>query len=88
MESANTRAIEASASADLAVHKVLAGSEPQDVERIVDGGTMPDLVRMQVDLDRSDTGNTPPLEAICALIRRACLQRLGAAPWCWNARNW
>ena len=62
MESANTRAIEASVSADLA--------------------------RTKVDLDRSDTGNTPPLEAICALIRRACLQRLGAAPWCWNARNW
>lgn len=77
VESDDSRTVEASVSADLAVQAVLAGSEPPDVERIVHGGTLPDLARTKVDLDRSDTGNNPSLEAICALIRRASLQRLG-----------
>ena len=75
VESDDTRTIEASVSADLAVHTVLAGSEPPYVERIAHGGSLPDLARMKVNLYRSDTGINPPLDAMCDLIRRAYLPR-------------
>ena len=71
VESDNTRTIEASVSADLAVHTMLAGSEPQHLERIAHGGTLPDLARMKVNLYVVDPVHSPAVGVLADLIRRA-----------------
>ena len=71
VESDNTRTIEASVSADLAVHTMLAGSEPQHLERIAHGGTLPELARLKVNLYVADPVNSPAVDALADLIRRA-----------------
>ena len=75
VESDNTRTIEASVSADLAVHTMLAGSEPQHFERIAHGGLLPDLARLKVNLYVADPVHSPAVEALADLIRRAFVQQ-------------
>ncbi len=77
VESDSTRTIEASVSADLAVHTVLAGSEPPYVERISHGGTLPELQRMKVNLYVADPAHSPAVLEMAALIRRAYAARNG-----------
>ena len=76
VESDSTRTIEASVSADLAVHTVLAGSEPPHVERIAHGGALPDLARMKVNLYVADPAHGPAVHGLAALIRRGYAQRM------------
>lgn len=71
VESESTRAIEACVSADLAVHTVLAGSEPPYVERVAHGGALPDLARQKVNLYVADPVHSPAVDALAALIRQA-----------------
>ena len=71
VESDSTRTIEASVSADLAVHTVLAGSEPPYVERISHGGALPDLKRMKVNLYVADPVHSPAVLEMAAMIQRA-----------------
>lgn len=71
VESDSTRTIEASVSADLAVHTVLAGSEPPYVERISHGGALPDLKRMKVNLYVADPAHSPAVLEMAAMIQRA-----------------
>ena len=71
VESDSTRTIEASVSADLAVHTVLAGSEPPYVERISHGGSLPDLKRMKVNLYVADPAHSPVVLEMAAMIQRA-----------------
>lgn len=75
VESDSTRTIEASVSADLAVHTVLAGSEPPYVERISHGGSLPDLKRMRVNLYVADPAHSPAVLEMAAMIQRAYLSR-------------
>ena len=75
VEAESTRAVEATVSADLAVHTVLAGSEPPYVERINHGGALPELGRMKVNLYVADPAHGPAVEALAALIRRTYAQR-------------
>lgn len=75
VESDSTRTIEASVSADLAVHTVLAGSEPPYVERISHGGALPDLKRMKVNLYVADPAHSPAVLEMAAMIQRAYLSR-------------
>jgi DNA-binding transcriptional LysR family regulator len=75
VESDNTRTIEASVSADLAVHTMLAGSEPAHLERIAHGGTLPDLAWMKVNLYVADPVHSPAVSALADLIRRAFAPR-------------
>ncbi len=79
--SQNTRSVEAAVSADLAVHTVLAGSEPRHAERIVHGGALPDLMRMKIGLYQSNAAG-PAQTALASLLRQAfCGQtatRIGA----------
>ncbi len=77
VESDSTRTIEASVSADLAVHTVLAGSEPPYVERISHGGTLPELKRMKVNLYVADPAHSPAVLEMAAMIQRAYLSRRG-----------
>ncbi|EEW26295.1 LysR family transcriptional regulator [Rhodobacter ferrooxidans] len=71
VESDSTRAIEACVSADLAVHTVLAGSEPPYVERVQHGGSLPDLARQKVNLYVADPAHSPAVTALAGLIRGA-----------------
>ena len=75
VESDSTRTVEASVSADLAVHTVLAGSEPPYVERVQHGGSLPDLATMRVNLYVADPAHSPAVNALAELIRRAYAQR-------------
>ena len=71
VDSDNTRTVEATVSADLAVHTVLEGSEPRHVERISHGGTLPELARMKINLYAASAARTPAVEALAQLIRLA-----------------
>ncbi len=81
VESDSTRAIEATVSADLAVHTVLAGTEPPYVERIAHGGALPDLPGMKVNLYLAPTAPTPALVALAGLLRAAWAQHQPRARW-------
>jgi len=75
VDSDNTRTVEATVSADLAVHTVLEGSEPRHVERISHGGALPDLGRMKVNLYIGDAVHSAAIAALADYIRRAYATR-------------
>ncbi|WP_435259704.1 LysR family transcriptional regulator [Thioclava sp. FR2] len=75
VESDSTRTIEASVSADLAVHTVLSGSEPPYVERIAHSGTLPELKRMKVNLYVADPVHSETVSELATMIRRAYAAR-------------
>ena len=70
VDSDNTRTVEATVSADLAVHTVLEGSEPRHVERINHGGALPELGRMKINL-YTKSGQGAVVAALADLIRLA-----------------
>ena len=78
VESDSTRTIEASVSADLAVHTVLAGSEAPNVERVQHSGALPDLARMKVNMYVADPLHSPTVDALADMIRRAYAIRVKA----------
>ncbi|MEX5727304.1 DNA-binding transcriptional LysR family regulator [Rhodovulum iodosum] len=71
VESESIRTVEASVSADLAVHTVIEGALPPYVERIQHGGALPELTSTQINLYVSDVAQAPALDELAALIRRA-----------------
>ncbi|ODM44012.1 LysR family transcriptional regulator [Cereibacter johrii] len=80
VESDSSRTIEASVSADLAVHVSLAGAEPRYMERIPHGGTLPDLETSKVNLYVADPVHSLAVEGMAELIRRAyAAQAAGAS---------
>jgi DNA-binding transcriptional LysR family regulator len=50
VETESDRTIEATVSADLAVHTMIEGTEPPHLERITHGGTLPELPMQQINL--------------------------------------
>lgn len=70
VESDSTRTVEATVSADLAVHTVLAGSEPPYVERVQHGGSLPELSSMKVNLYVAEPTHSPAVDAMAEMIRR------------------
>lgn len=80
VDSDNTRTVEATVSADLAVHTVLEGSEPRHVERINHGGCLPDLARMKINLYTSTAARNPSVAALAALIRSAYAGKVQRQP--------
>jgi DNA-binding transcriptional LysR family regulator len=80
VESDSTRAVEATVSADLAVHTVLAGSEPPYMEQIAHHGVLPDLGRIKVNLYVADPVHSQAVEALATLIRRAYAVRAVRGP--------
>ena len=77
VESDNTRTIEATVSADMAVHTMLAGTKSPYLERIDHAGTLPELSRMKVNLYVSSATQSPTLAILSNLIRDA--YRVGRA---------
>jgi DNA-binding transcriptional LysR family regulator len=71
VDSESIRTVEASVSADLAVHACIEGTEPPYVEQVDHGGVLPDLPRIKVNLYRSDLTQGEPFEALLGYIRSA-----------------
>jgi DNA-binding transcriptional LysR family regulator len=70
VDSDNTRTVEASVSADLAVHTVLEGSEPPHVVRIPHGGALPELAWMKINLYVGTKAQSPAVAGLADLIRQ------------------
>ncbi len=73
VERGSSRTIEATVSADLAVHAMIGGTEPPQFERIAHGSALPDLQTIRVNLYHSDLGEGPLVRALVAEIRAAYL---------------
>ncbi len=71
VESDSIRTVEASISADLAVHTCIEGTEPPYVEQIVHNGGLPDLPAVKINLYRSELLHGEPFEALCDMTRTA-----------------
>ncbi|MCL4674593.1 MAG: LysR family transcriptional regulator [Pararhodobacter sp.] len=71
VESESDRTLEATVSCDMAVHALLAGTEPPYAERINHGGALPELTSHLVNLYVSPSRNTPGVAALADLLRRA-----------------
>ncbi len=71
VESDSTRTIEASVSADLAIHTVLEGMEPPYVEKIQHGGALPDLTTKQINLYVSDLAKGQAVDDMAEFVRQA-----------------
>ncbi|MEL6207929.1 MAG: LysR family transcriptional regulator [Pseudomonadota bacterium] len=69
IESDSDRTIEATVSADLAIHPVLEGAEPPLTEPVVHGGALPELDRFKINLYISETAQGPAERALADLVR-------------------
>jgi len=67
----STRTIEASVSADLAVHAMIEGVEPSYMERIQHGGGLPDLASIKINLYSSSLGATEVYRHFVGLLQNA-----------------
>ncbi|MBF9032484.1 LysR family transcriptional regulator [Rhodobacterales bacterium HKCCE3408] len=71
VESDSSRTIEASVSADLAVHACIEGTEPPYVEEIDHNGALPGLPRIRINMYRAGVAGTEPVQALAAFVRQA-----------------
>lgn len=74
VEAASSRSIEASLSADLAVHAMVAGSEPRYLERIHHGGALPELPSTMINLYMAAPGRGTMVEVLARTIAQAWAQ--------------
>ena len=70
VETESDRTIEATVSADLAVHAVLEGTEPPHLRQIDHGGTLPELPVQKVNLYGADVGTHGVVAELATLIRQ------------------
>lgn len=71
VESDSTRTIEATISADLAVHAMLDGTQPAMFEWLDHGGALPELQRMNINLYVANTPGNPLLQEMAERVRTA-----------------
>ncbi|MDW4499598.1 LysR family transcriptional regulator [Sulfitobacter sp. D35] len=71
VETESDRTIEATVSADLAVHTMLDGTEPPHLERIDHGGALPELPWQLVNLYGGHQGRGVVHDALAGFLRRA-----------------
>ena len=67
----STRTVEASVSADLAVHAMVEGTQPAYLEKINHGGALPDLCTKKLNLYVSDLGGDEVTRSLTHLLREA-----------------
>lgn len=77
VNSDSTRTIEASVSADLAVHAVIEGACPAYLSPVPHGGALPDLQTKKINLYASQGASTPPVDALADMLRKAFSDGLG-----------
>lgn len=73
--SESTRSVEATLTADLAVHTSIAGAEPPHLARIDHGGALPHLRAYNINLYHASHGEGPIVEVLADLIRQAYAAR-------------
>ncbi|MEM1075112.1 MAG: LysR family transcriptional regulator [Pseudomonadota bacterium] len=71
VETESDRTIEATVSADLAVHTMIEGTEPPHLERIDHGGALPDLPLQEINLYGAQTGHGVVVDSLADFLRRA-----------------
>ncbi|WP_371168490.1 LysR family transcriptional regulator [Aliiroseovarius sp. 2305UL8-7] len=71
VESDSTRTIEASLSADLAVHAVIEGTAQRYLEQIDHGGALPDLATTRVNMYAAKNNGGQAMDDLQGMIRRA-----------------
>lgn len=71
VDSNSTRTIEATVSADLAVHTMIEGTEPRHSEQISHGGALPDLQEFNINLYVSKQGSGQIAEALAQIVTQA-----------------
>lgn len=71
VESESSRTVEASVSADLAVHTSIQGMEPAYTETVQHQGALPELPRFQINLYQGHLSAALPGDALVELIRTA-----------------
>ena len=71
VETESDRTIEATVSADLAVHTMLEGTEPPHLDRIDHGGSLPELPAQRINLYGATGASGEVHDALVALLRRA-----------------
>ncbi len=79
VETENDRTIEATVSADLAVHAMLDGTEAAHLEQIDSGGVLPELPAHCINLYGGDSGRDSVVDALAVLVRQN-FRMLGGAP--------
>ena len=71
IESEHSRTIEASLSADLAVHAMLSPAVPPQFEAIRHGGALPPLPHKRINLYTAAAARSPIVDALADLVRQA-----------------
>lgn len=71
VESDSDRTIEATVSADLAVHTMIEGTKPPHLDRIDHGGSLPALPAQRINLYGAAAGKNEVHDAMVALLRSA-----------------
>lgn len=71
VESDSDRTLEAAVSCDMAVHTLLAGTEPPYAERINHGGALPELTRHLINMYVRPGGDRPGVTDLADLLRKA-----------------
>lgn len=69
VDSNSTRTIEATVSADLAVHTMLEGTEPRHFERINHGGALPSLRKMNINLYQAELKDGPVVTDLYSFVQ-------------------
>lgn len=80
VESESDRTLEAAVSCDMAVHALLAGTEPPYAERINHGGALPELTRHFINMYIRPGADNPGVRALADLLRNAWRLGEGEAP--------
>lgn len=76
VESESSRSIEASVSADLAVHALVEGAAPYQLEPIAHGGALPDLGTTRINMYVGEPVQRQVVGALAEMIRHAYRNRL------------
>ncbi|THD76101.1 LysR family transcriptional regulator [Thalassobius vesicularis] len=71
VETESDRTIEATVSADLAVHTMIDGTEPRHLEQIQHGGQLPDLGAQQINMYVTDKGRKQVIGHLADQLRQA-----------------
>jgi DNA-binding transcriptional LysR family regulator len=71
VDTTSSMTVEASLSADLAVHARLKGTAPQHLEEIEHGGALPELPRFQVNMMAAQAAQSPMAEKLAEMVREA-----------------
>ncbi|MEQ3625152.1 MAG: LysR family transcriptional regulator [Celeribacter sp.] len=80
VQSDSTRTVEATVSADLAVHALIEGMEPPYIERIHHQGTLPDLRQIRINLYTSELAGNEARTALAEMIRTTYRSSLPERP--------